>query len=166
MLFRSPIIGNELIYFNSAHGRVSPVYAVSKAATGDITLGDGETSNAHVKWALLRGGSYMQTLLLYDNCLYNLGWNGILQVLDPLTGAELYRQKLGGTRSFTASPVASDGKVYMVDDDGTVYVLKSGPSYELIATSELGGISMTVPAITDGMIYFRTVDKLIAIGKK
>jgi outer membrane protein assembly factor BamB len=162
----TPIIGEELMYFNSAHGRVSPVYAINKAATGDITLGDGETSNEHVKWALLRGGSYMQTLLLYDNCLYNLGWNGILQVIDPLTGEELYKQKLGGARSFTASPVASDGRVYMVDDEGTVYVLKSGRSYELIATSELGGISMTVPAITEGMIYFRTVDKLIAIGKK
>jgi outer membrane protein assembly factor BamB len=161
----TPVIGTDHIYFNSAHGRVSPVYAVSKGATGDITLGDGETTNQHITWALLRGGSYMQTLLLYDNCLYNLGWNGILQVLDPLTGAEIYRQKLGGARSFTASPVASDGKVFMVDDEGTVYTLKSGRAFELIATSELGGISMTVPAITDGMIYFRTVDKLIAIGK-
>ncbi|MBM3420494.1 MAG: PQQ-like beta-propeller repeat protein, partial [Bacteroidetes bacterium] len=48
----TPVIGKDLIYFNSAHGRVSPVYAVSKAATGDITLGDGQTSNQHVKWAL------------------------------------------------------------------------------------------------------------------
>lgn len=161
----TPVIGNDLIYFNSAHGRVSPVYAVSKAATGDITLGDGQTSNQHVKWALLRGGSYMQTLLLYDGCLYNLGWNGLLQVLDPLTGEEIYRQKLGDARSFTASPVASDGRVYLVDDEGTVYTVKSGRTYELIATSELGGISMTVPAITDGMIYFRTVEKLIAVGR-
>ncbi|MBE0674993.1 MAG: PQQ-like beta-propeller repeat protein, partial [Bacteroidales bacterium] len=162
----SPVIGGEHIYFNSAHGRVSPVYAVSKSATGDITLGDGETSNAHVKWALLRGGSYMQTLLLYNDCLYNLGWNGVMNCLDPLTGEEIYRQKIGETRSFTASPVASDGKIWVVDDEGTVYIIKAGREYELLATAELGGISMTVPAITDGMIFFRTVNKLIAVGKK
>lgn len=161
----TPVIGKDLIYFNSAHGRVSPVYAVSKGAKGDITLGEGETSNAYVRWALLRGGSYMQTLLLYGDCLYNLGWNGILNCYDPLTGEEIYRQKLGDTRSFTASPVASDGRLWAVDDEGTVYVVKTGREFELLSTSELGGISMTAPSITDGMIYFRTVDRLIAVGR-
>ena len=161
----TPVIGGEHIYFNSSHGRVSPIYAVSKAATGDITLGDGATSGNHIPWAILRGGSYMQTLLLYQNCLYNLGWNGTLQVVDPLTGVEIYREKLGQARSFTASPVASDGRIFIIDDEGTVYTVKAGPVFELLETSELGGISMTAPSITDGIIYFRTVDKLIAVGK-
>ena len=160
----TPVLGDELIYFNSAHGRVSPVYAVSKAAQGNITLGDGETSNEYVKWALLRGGSYMQTLILYDGLLYNLGWNGVMNIFDPITGEEVTRIKLGETRSFTASPVASDGNIWVVDDMGTVYVVKAGREPEVIATSELGDVSMTVPAITNGMIFFRTVDRLIAIG--
>ena len=162
----TPVIGKDLIYFNSSHGRVSPVYAIDKNASGDLTLADGATSNDFVKWALLKGGSYMQTLLLYSDCLYNLGWNGMLQAIDPLTGAEIYKQKLGDVRSFTSSPVASDGKLYIVDDEGTVYVVKTGRVFELIATSELGEISMTVPAITDGMIYFRTVNKLVAVGSR
>ena len=160
----SPIQDKDYLYFNSSHGRVSPVYSISKKATGDITLAEGATSNEYVRWALLKGGSYMQTLLLYADCLYNLGWNGVLQVLDPTTGTEIYKQKLGDVRSFTASPVASDGKIFMVDDMGTVYVIKAGPTFELISTSELGEICMTVPAITDRMIYYRTVNRLIAIG--
>jgi outer membrane protein assembly factor BamB len=162
----TPIQDKDYLYFNSSHGRVSPVYSISKKATGDITLAEGATSNEYVRWALLRGGSYMQTLLLYSDCLYNLGWNGVLQVLDPTTGTEIYKQKLGDVRSFTASPVASDGKIFMVDDMGTVYVIKAGKSFELISTSELGEICMTVPAITDRMIYYRTVNKLIAVGEK
>lgn len=160
----TPVLGEELIYFNSAHGRVSPVYAVSKAARGDITLGDGQTSNEFVKWAVLRGGSYMQTLVLYQDLLYNLGWNGVMNIFDPLTGEEVGRIKLGETRSFTASPVASDGNIWAVDDMGTVYVVKAGREPEVIATSELGDVSMTVPAMTKGMIFFRTVDRLIAVG--
>lgn len=161
----TPVLGDELIYFNSAHGRVSPIYAVSKAAQGDITLDTGETSNEFVKWAILRGGSYMQTLLLYDGLLYNLGWNGVMNVFDALTGEEAGRIKLGDTRSFTASPVASDGNIWAVDDMGTVYVVKAGREPELMASSELGGVSMTVPAITNGMIFFRTIDMLIAVGR-
>lgn len=161
----TPVLGDELIYFNSAHGRVSPIYAVSKAAQGDITLETGETSNKYVRWAVLRGGSYMQTLLLYDGLLYNLGWNGVMNLFDPVTGEEVSRIKLGDTRSFTASPVASDGNIWAVDDMGTVYVVKAGREPEVIATSELGGVSMTVPAITNGMIFFRTVDRLIAVGR-
>ena len=161
----TPVIGNDHVYFNSAHGRVSPIYAVNKTASGDITLSDGATSGPHVPWALLRGGSYMHTLLLYQNYLYNLGWNGTLQVINPLTGEDIYREKLGQARSFTASPVASDGRLFIVDDEGTVYTVKAGAGFEIIATSELGGISMTAPSITDGIIYYRTVDRLIAVGK-
>ena len=161
----TPVLGKDLIYFNSAHGKLSPVYAVSKSATGDITLPEGETSNDYVQWMVSRGGSYMQTLVLYGDYLYNLNWNGNLHCFNALTGEELYREKMGQTRSFTASPVASDGNLFIVDDEGTVYVVKAGPTYELVGTSELGGISMTAPALTDGIIFFRTVDKLIAVGK-
>ncbi len=41
----TPIIGKDLIYFNSAHGKISPIMAVKTNATGDITLKDDETSN-------------------------------------------------------------------------------------------------------------------------
>ena len=34
----TPIVGNDLIYFNSAHGRSSPIIAVKTNAVGDITL--------------------------------------------------------------------------------------------------------------------------------
>ena len=32
----TPIIGKDLIYFNSAHGRSSPIMAIKTSATGDI----------------------------------------------------------------------------------------------------------------------------------
>ncbi len=81
----TPITGEGLIYFNSAHGRSSPIIAVKKSATGDITLRDGETSNEGVLWSIPGGGSYMHTLLLYRNCLYNVNRNGQVACLDPLT---------------------------------------------------------------------------------
>jgi outer membrane protein assembly factor BamB len=162
----TPIVGNDLIYFNSAHGKYSPVIAVKTNATGDITLKENETSNEFIKWSLPRGGSYMHTLLLYKNHLYNVNWNGTVICLDPLTGKEIYNAKLGKTKSFIASPVASDDKIYIVDETGTVYIIGAGDTFKLLAEIPMNDICMSVPALTDGMIIFRTQKYLIAVGKK
>jgi len=162
----TPIVGNDLIYFNSAHGKSSPIIAVKTNAVGDITLKESETSNEFVKWSLPRGGSYMQTLLLYKNHLYNVNWNGSLVCLDPNMGKEIYHAKLGQAKSFIASPVASDGKIYIVDEEGTVYIVKDGDDFKLLAEIPMNDICMTAPAITDGMIIFRTQKYLVAVGKK
>lgn len=162
----TPIVGNDLIYFNSAHGKNSPIIAVKTNAVGDITLKETETSNEYIKWSLPRGGSYMHTLLLYRNHLYNVNWNGTIICLDPLTGKEIYNAKLGNAKSFIASPVASDGKIYIVDEDGTVYIIKDGDTFILLAEIPMHDICMTAPAITDGMLLFRTQKYLIAVGKK
>ncbi len=162
----TPIVGNDLIYFNSAHGRYSPIIAVKTNAVGDITLKETETSNEYIKWSLPRGGSYMHTLLLYKNHLYNVNWNGTIICLDPLTGKEIYNAKLGKANSFIASPVASDGKIYVVDEAGTIYVLQDGESFKLLAEIPMNDTCMTAPAITDGMIIFRTQKYLVGVGKK
>lgn len=162
----SPITSGDLIFFNSAHGKSSPIMAVSTAATGDITLKEGETSNQYVKWFLPRGGSYMHTMLLYHGRLYNVNWNGTVNCYDPLTGKEIYNAKLGKAGSFIASPVASDGKIYIVDEEGNVFIIQDGDKFSLLAEIPLNDICMTAPAITDGMIYFRTQNWLICAGKK
>ncbi len=162
----SPIIGNGLIYFNSAHGRSAPILAVRTDAAGDITLKDGETTNKGVQWSIPRSGSYMHTMLLYNNLLYNVNWNGSINCIDPSTGKEVYNAKLGKANSFIASPVASDGRIFIVDEEGTVFIIQDGKSFKLLAEIPLNDICMTAPAITDGMIFFRTQNNLFAIGKK
>ena len=161
----TPITGNELIYFNSAHGSSSPILAVKKDASGDITLKQNERTNEYVKWSIPRGGSYIHSLLVYRDHLYNVNWNGTVQCYDAYTGNEIYNAKLGKTKSFIASPVASDGKLYIVDEEGTVFILQDGTSFKQINEIPLNDICLTAPSITDGMIFFRTQKYLIAVGK-
>jgi outer membrane protein assembly factor BamB len=91
--------------------------------------------------------------------------NGTVGCLDPLTGNEIYNAKLGKAKSFVAAPVASDGKLYIVDEQGTVFIIKDGSSFRQYTEIPLGDICLTAPAITDGIIYFRTQKYLIAVGK-
>ncbi len=162
----APVIGPDLIYINGAHGKFAPIYAIKKSARGDITLNPDQTSNQYVQWGMTRGGSYISTLLLYNNRLYNLGWNGAVNCYDPLTGKEIYRAKLGKSSSFYASMVASDGRIYAVDESGTAYIFSAGDTFILLHEIPLDDPSETTPAITDGRIYFRTQHGLVAVGKK
>jgi outer membrane protein assembly factor BamB len=162
----TPVIGKDLVYFNSAHGTSSPIIAVGFGAKGDITLKSGESSNEYIRWSIPRGGSYIHSLLLYRNRLYNVNWNGTVQCYEPESGKVIFSGKLGNAGSFVASPVASDGKIYIVDEKGTVYILRDGTALSIAGVVSLGDICLTAPSITDGLIYFRTQRYLIAVGKK
>lgn len=162
----TPIVNGNLVYFNSAHGPQSPIYAIHVSAEGDLTLDEGETTNEYIRWSIPRGGAYMQTMLIYEDHLYNIRWNGSVTCYNPRTGEEIWKHKAGSGNSYISSPVASDGKIYVTDDKGMVYILKAGPTYELMAQNDLGEICMATPAITDGIIFFRTINQIIAISRK
>jgi outer membrane protein assembly factor BamB len=161
----TPIIGKDLIYFNSAHGRSSPILAIKKNAKGDITLKKEESSNEFVQWSIPKGGAYMQTMILYDGLLYNCKWNGNIFCYDAITGEEIYKEKLGDVKSFSASPVIADGKLYISNEEGMVYIVQTSRDFKLLASYPLGDICMTSPAITENIIFFRTQKKLIAVSK-
>ena len=59
--------------------------------------------------------------------------NGVLATYKVATGEQIYQKRLGTGGSFSASPVAGDGKIYCSSEDGDVYVIKAGPEYEELA---------------------------------
>jgi outer membrane protein assembly factor BamB len=161
----TPVVSDGLIYITNAHGKMSPVYAIRDTASGDISLADGASSNAGVAWSTPREGGYMCTPLAYRGLIYIVKYNGILNVFDAKTGERKYQERLaGGTAAFTASPIANDGKVYLANEDGQVFVIKAGPQYELMALNEMGSSVLATPAISEGRLLFRTQRELIAIG--
>ena len=64
----------------------------------------------------------------------------------------------------SASPVAADGKVYLASEDGEVHVLRAGPAYEILATSALDEPCLASPAVSEGVIYWRTIGHLVAVA--
>ena len=84
---------------------------------------------------------------------------------DAKTGERLYQERLGGKGgAFSASPVAADGKIYLTSEDGDVFVVKAGRTYELLATNPVGEVLMATPAIADGVLYIRGMKHVIAIA--
>ena len=157
----TPIVANDLIYLNSAHGKFSPIVAVRPNATGDITLAPDSTKNQHIAWSIKRGGAYMQTPLIYNGYLYNLQVNGQLMCFDARIGEMKYKDSL--KEAFTASGVAADGKLYFSSEDGNIYVIQAGPEFKQLAKNPLKDVCMATPAISGNTLYFRTQHYLIAV---
>ena len=88
--------------------------------------------------------------------------NGVLTAYDAKTGQLVYQERLPS--SFSASPVAADGKLYLASQDGDVFVVKAGRKFELLATNPMGQALMATPAISDGLLILRGENTIYAIG--
>ena len=162
----TPIVAHELVFITNAHGRMAPIYAIRSDATGDISLDETATSNKYVAWSMRRDGAYMITPLVYGDYLYLGKDNGVLNCFEAKTGNRIYQERLGdGKTGFTASPVASDGKLYYSSEDGDIYVVKSGTKFEILAKNEMGEVCMATPAISEGTLFFRTQSHVVAISE-
>lgn len=161
----TPIFWQDLAFFTSAHGPRRPMYAVRATATGDVSLEKGTSTNQFVAWSALKGGAYMQTPLVYGGLLYSCHDDGVLSCYEARTGRRLYQERLGsGGEGFTASPVASAGRIYFTAEQGSVFVVKPGERFEVIATNRMDEICMATPCIAGGVLYYRTQGHLVAIG--
>jgi len=161
----TPIIWKDLIYFNSAHGRHAPLMAIKNSAVGEIPYPDNDSvPGEHFEWFYDRQGAYMTSVLVYDSLLYRLRWNGSLSCFDARSGEIIYQETVNPS-SFIACPVASDGKIYMVSEEGDLFIAKTGRTYELLHRIPLGEASLVTPGLTDGMIILRTAGKLMAISE-
>jgi outer membrane protein assembly factor BamB len=107
----------------------------------------------------------MATPVVYGNIVYNCRWNGVLNAYELESGKRLFQERLGaGTTAFSASPVAGDGKIYLTSEDGDVYVVKAGPTFEVLAKNPMNETCLASPAISGGVVFIRTASRVVAIG--
>src|SRR5262249_55550986 len=120
-----------------------------------------------IAWSKTRGGPYMPTPIVYGDLLYTLSNQGVVAAYNTKTGERIYQERLAGKGgAFTASPVASNGKIYLSSEDGDVFVIKAGPKYELLATNPVGEVMMATPAISDGLVIVRGINHLFAFAEE
>jgi outer membrane protein assembly factor BamB len=160
----APVIAHDLIYITGGNPAGSPIYAFRPGATGDISLKAGEETNKYLAWRLGRGSSYTGTPLVYGDYLYISSDNGVLSAYNAKTGERVYQERLPS--SFSASPVAADGKLYLASEDGEVFVVRAGPRFELLATNSMNEALMATPAISDGMLILRAQSYVYAIAER
>jgi outer membrane protein assembly factor BamB len=159
----SPVLGKDLAFVSSGNRPIQPIFAIRPGAAGDISLLGDATTSDQVAWSTLRGGPYMPTPILYQDLFYTCSNSGILACYEAATGKEIYKQRIGGA-SYTASPVASDGRIYLTSEQGEVRVVKAGRDFELLAVNALNDYVMATPAISNGALIVRSQHFLWSLG--
>jgi len=162
----TPVTGDGMIYVTAGYPPVRPVYAIRAGATGDISLAKDKTSSEAIAWSNSNEGTYIPSPLLYGGLLYTLNNNGVLTAYDAKTGERVNRSRVGTGGSFSSSPIAADGKLYISTEDGDVYVVRAGKTYGELAKNEMKEVIMATPAISDGLIVVRTLKAVYGIGEK
>ncbi len=163
----TPFAQHGLLYINSGYvgDSTRPVYAIRPGARGDITLGDGVTSNDYIVWSHPQLGSYNPSSIVYGGYHYTLLDRGILLCYDARTGREVYpRQRITAGTLFTASPWAYNGRIFALSEDGDTFVIKAGPEFEVLGRNSLDEMALATPAVANGSVLLRTASKLYRIG--
>ena len=91
---------------------------------------------------------------------------GFLTSNDPKTGKEIYgRQRIAAdSGTFSASPWSYNGKIFAVSEDGDTFVMRAGPTFEVLGRNSLGEMTLASPAVANGSVIMRTASKLYRIG--
>jgi outer membrane protein assembly factor BamB len=154
----TPVVMGDIAVL-SAGSQAKRAMAIKLGGSGDIT------DSPNILWKYQKGTAYVPSPILYGDYVYLMTDAGILTCLDVKTGEVKYE---GGRppvpAKFMASPVAFDQKILLTSEDGDTFVLKAGPTFEVIRTNSLGEPIYSSPAIANGKIYIRGAKHLYCIA--
>lgn len=176
-----PVVGKPLWRFEGGSGRGSPsvvtagdlVIAVSGRSRGEGDLmayrlgGSGDITGTHLAWKTRRGGRDLPSPIVVGPYLITVNLRpGLGACYQAATGKLLWKQRLNAT--FSASPVAAEGRVFALGEGGQVLVIQPGPKYQEVARNLLPGqADETFRASLmplDGCLYVRSNKRLFCIG--
>ena len=147
----SPVYGDGMVFLQL--WRQSPIHAIRLAGQG---------RPPEMVWVSEKPGPQEPSPVYYRGLLYALMDNGVLVCIDGKTGKEVYRQRLGG--ACNSSPIASEGRIYVSNTEGTTFVVKAGREFELLSTNSLGERITASPAVWGNELFFRTDSHLYCVG--
>ena len=150
----SPVLAGDLAIVAAGYPRKSVVALRLNPAAGQPRRA----------WEYNKGTAYVISPIVYDGHVYLSMDNGLLTCLDARTGALKYE---GGRppvpATFMASPVAFAGHLFMTSEDGDTFVIKAGPTHEVVRTNSVGEPVFASMALSSGTIFVRGEKHLIAI---
>lgn len=141
------------------HDARNILIAIKPGGTGDIT-------STHVLWGFKKFLPYVPSPVLYRGHIYMVKNGGIITCLDARTGQVTKSERGPASGNYFSSPVAGDGKIYMVGERGDVSVLSAEPQWQVLGRSRLEEDCYSTPALADGRIFIRTNKHLWCFGVK
>jgi outer membrane protein assembly factor BamB len=126
--------------------------------------GHGDITDTHVLWKYGKTLPYCPSPVFTNNLVFMVKDGGIVSCLDAKTGRLTKQGRVSGTAGYYSSPVAGDGKVYLLSQRGELTVISAEPQWRELSSAKFGEDAYATPAIVDGRIYLRTAGHLYCFG--
>lgn len=124
--------------------------------------GRGNVTDTHIVWRDSVGAAYVPSPVLVGDFFLIVADNGVASCFEAATGERYWRERLPGGHS--ASLIAANGLAYFISDEGIVSVVKPGPTFEVVAQSELGEKVSASPAVFGDRLFIRGERHLYCLG--
>lgn len=154
-----PVFGAGKVFTASSDGGKQLV-AIRPSGTGNIT-------KSNIEWSFAKGAPNRSSFLFHNDKLFMVNSGGIVTCLDAKDGKEIGKTRLDAKgANFTASPIISEDKIYMLDEKGGGYVLSATPELNVMGTGKLDDGCKASPAAVGNSLFIRTQGFLYCIEKK
>ena len=150
----SPLVLDDIVF---APSRERPLLVLRAGGRGDVT-------DSHLLWST-NSGPDVPTPVTDGVYLYILRDNGVMFAHDARTGEVVYGPERVAPGTYSSSPLLADGKIYLTSEDGVTTVIRQGPEFEILASNDLEGYTLSSPIAVRGQIFIRTDFALWAIGE-
>jgi outer membrane protein assembly factor BamB len=137
------------------------IVAVRPGGAGDVT-------DSYRTFRLTRLEGSIGTGVAHQGRLYTGTSDGFALCIDLRTGKRLWQKRLEATGDRGASwssMLLADGKVYLPNQSGDVFVLDAGPEFKVLATNSVSEPTNASLAASDGQLFLRTDKALWCVGK-
>jgi outer membrane protein assembly factor BamB len=129
--------------------------------------GSGDVSTSHLLWRKDPPKRRVGTGIIYKGHYFGAQTPGLADCVELKTGKIVWEERLRGSGANNAvwsSPVLSEDKLYIVNQNGDVFVLRAGDKFEVVAMNSLGERSNASVVPSDGELFLRTHQALWCIG--
>src|SRR5262249_3991113 len=110
-------------------------------------------------WRLERIKSAFGSGVVRDGHLYTISQEGIAECFELSTGKSIWQERLrgpGAQGDSWSSMLLADGKIYVPNKSGDVFVLRASPKFELLATNSVKEPTNASLAASNGELFLRT----------
>ena len=175
----------ELLWFSKGLAdavQPSPVWdeqaGVIVAPSGDMSGGKmlavrpggkGDITDSHRAWQHARVKGCIGSGVVHDGRLYSIATDGFAVCNDLKTGNRLWQKRLEGNAekgTSWSSMLLADGKIYVPNQSGDVFVLRAGREFEVLATNSVSEPTNASLAASNGDLFLRTDKALWCISGK
>ena len=161
----SEVVGTAVVYKNKVYVCIGqdPEHGPGVGMLSCIDPSKRGDQSGKAVWTYKGIERSMSTPSIVDDLIYVCDYAGRVYCVDALTGKEYWQFDTKG--HIWGSTLVADGKVYVSNEEGEVYILAAGKEMKKLGVVEFPAPIYASPVAANGVLYIATQSHLYAFAK-